>query len=957
MAICNLFVFVSGITFAFFMIGLHNYLTAKEENSCEMTYMFEYPQYVRIPLPENESLEFPKYSLYAYGEGQYTEQLRSMQFRGIPVLFIPGNSGSYRQVRSLASLALRKAKDSRAPFHFNFFAADLNEEHSALFGGVLPEQTRFISKCIHHILQLYKHAKSRPSTVLLFGHSMGGMVAKGVFLEPDFIPGSVHTVLTLATPHTAPVVALDHYVASYYKRVNAFWERGDEKRLLVSVGGGHRDLLVRSGLTLQGNVSALSTAIPAVWVSADHLCILWCKQLVLSLARALFDSVDFHTKQINDDPTVLHRAFSYHLLNRNSGKKVATVVYPKDFFFEKDAEWHEYLRRQFSVVKQDLKNTAFVMVRLMGPQYSNHELIAMEVFGLEARDWVFACTADRVENEIRKCDKGFNLSNMTRFLPSMKFRRKVVYLNLHQLKLQGYTHIVARLPPTNGKVQLNVDVYDSNDRLIEIPGLPHWLSRTPNEFLSMTSAGSLHYLILLPTMEKAWHAATLQLKSTCTNPDQHAVMTLATDWSREDSHAFVIGTVSQDLPLKLHLLRPSSAGKNDIAYVSIHLDPSCSYSVSIWGSLPMVLGQLVRFHAPQLPAYLAAVLLLTLRTQLKGIASGNNCMNFHSALAKGARPYIILPLIKVVTTVLSAQKLSILTQYFPANDWQIMRSQGLDVMILPVLLYLVASFTAYVLAIAIWVAVVVWGTTANKIFVRFISRSIFGGIHVSEWILSAFSKIPTAMAVLLVSLAYATCGAISLAVGLCFYFLLVVKIYQEYLEEQLTFQLRRLTGREMSSTQNPSLSTLHFHSSGLLLWAVIAGLQSPCAIAWAHSFPYSPQLNPDPSFGPALILCIWAPVLWQKSIPRSYLTFHRELDIGLFALAAMCLMFAPMSLYRLGPFVIGALSLVCLQQMLAKSVDPAGPAPPQPAIKLAKDEPSDSTPEPLPSETEKPKQS
>lgn len=83
------------------------------------------------------------------------------------------------------------------------------------------------------------------------------MVAKGVFLEPDFVPGSVHTLLTLATPHSSPVAALDTYVANYYSRVNAFWEQGKGNRLLVSVGGGHRDLLVRSGLTLHGNISTL----------------------------------------------------------------------------------------------------------------------------------------------------------------------------------------------------------------------------------------------------------------------------------------------------------------------------------------------------------------------------------------------------------------------------------------------------------------------------------------------------------------------------------------------------------------------------------------------------------------------------------------------------------------------------------------------------------------------------
>jgi GPI inositol-deacylase len=51
----------------------------------------------KIALSENDTEEFPKYALYAYGEGQYTEKLRNMQFNGIPVLFVPGNSGSYKQ--------------------------------------------------------------------------------------------------------------------------------------------------------------------------------------------------------------------------------------------------------------------------------------------------------------------------------------------------------------------------------------------------------------------------------------------------------------------------------------------------------------------------------------------------------------------------------------------------------------------------------------------------------------------------------------------------------------------------------------------------------------------------------------------------------------------------------------------------------------------------------------------
>lgn len=39
----------------------------------------------------------------------------------------------------------------------------------------------------------------------------------------------------------------------------------------------------------------------------------------------------------------------------------------------------------------------------------------------------------------------------------------------------------------------------------------------------------------------------------------------------------------------------------------------------------------------------------------------------------------------------------------------------------------------------------------------------------------------------------------------------------------------------------------------------------------------------------------------------------------------MCLVFAPVSLHRLGPFLVTALMLVCLQQLLAKSLVPVPP--------------------------------
>ena len=44
-----------------------------------------------------------------------------MLFSGAPVLFIPGNSGSYKQARSLASVALRKGVDNDWMSHLDYF--------------------------------------------------------------------------------------------------------------------------------------------------------------------------------------------------------------------------------------------------------------------------------------------------------------------------------------------------------------------------------------------------------------------------------------------------------------------------------------------------------------------------------------------------------------------------------------------------------------------------------------------------------------------------------------------------------------------------------------------------------------------------------------------------------------------------------------------------------------------
>ncbi|XP_055428968.1 GPI inositol-deacylase isoform X5 [Bubalus kerabau] len=287
-------------------LGLWDVFFGFEENKCSMSYMFEYPEYQKIELPKKLAKRYPAYELYLYGEGSYAEEHKVLPLTGIPVLFLPGNAGSYKQVRSIGSIALRKAEDIDFKYHFDFFSVNFNEELVALYGGSLQKQTKFVHECIKTILKLYKGQEFAPKSVAIIGHSMGGLVARALLTLKNFKHDLINLLVTQATPHVAPVMPLDRFITDFYMTVNNYWILNARQINLttLSVAGGFRDYQVRSGLTflpqLSHHTSALSvvsSAVPKTWVSTDHLSIVWCKQLQLTTVRAFFDLIDADTKQ------------------------------------------------------------------------------------------------------------------------------------------------------------------------------------------------------------------------------------------------------------------------------------------------------------------------------------------------------------------------------------------------------------------------------------------------------------------------------------------------------------------------------------------------------------------------------------------------------------------------------------------------------------------------------------
>uniref|UniRef100_A0A673N6A2 GPI inositol-deacylase n=1 Tax=Sinocyclocheilus rhinocerous TaxID=307959 RepID=A0A673N6A2_9TELE len=331
-----------GFAFGLLLVGLRELLFGFGENRCSMTYMFEYPEYrVSITLPKRVARQYPSYGLYLYGEGAYAQETRGLKLTGAPVLFLPGNAGSYKQARSLGSVALRKAENLDRRIHMNVFTIDFNEELVALYGGSLRRQTQFLHESIKAILRLYKDRPDPPTGVVLVGHSMGGVVARALFTLARFNPRLVSLIITQASPHQAPVLSLDPYILEFYSTVRHRWATNAEDLrnvTVLSVGGGYLDFQVRSGLTALScpiddlnKMSVVATAVPRTWVSTDHISIVWCKELVLATVRAFFDLIEPETGQFTESPekrmSVLNYHFFRHPVLQPGGAQDAPVTF------------------------------------------------------------------------------------------------------------------------------------------------------------------------------------------------------------------------------------------------------------------------------------------------------------------------------------------------------------------------------------------------------------------------------------------------------------------------------------------------------------------------------------------------------------------------------------------------------------------------------------------------------
>ncbi|XP_077436084.1 GPI inositol-deacylase [Vanacampus margaritifer] len=913
-----------GFALGLVALGLKECLTGFEENRCSMTYMYQYPEYRHVPLPRRVTRLYPAYGLYLYGEGGSTQDTRELQLFGAPVIFLHGNAGSFKQGRSLGSVALRKAENAEGGLHFNVFTVDFNGELVALYGGSLRRQTHFLHESIKAIMKLYKHLKTPPQSVVLVGHSMGGVVARALFTLPNFNHNLVRLIITQASPHLAPVLVLDHYLRDFYSSLRRKWVKQAHALrnvTVLSIGGGCRDYQVRSGLIslpyIPGDPTKLSlvaTAVPRIWVSTDHLSIVWCKELILATLRAFFDLLDPETRQFTDSPEKTTAVLNHHFVRhpaRMMGDNQEAAVSMQDA----PEAWSEVNTLRLAYSTSQVEELKYFMFALPSRRkvYSHFYCRSSN---LDMTSWLYGC----VRQNGSSCVHMVDLSKGTELLPPYKV------LSLSLGELPPFSYLVVSASNLNGK-HFTVECEWQRQQSLAL-SVPHVLSfgLTASE-MTVLSSGLFH-TIKLQDFHEVYQAFRINVASQCKVQKVNSsasVYRIKVPWFMED----VLTTASvpsvTEISGMLHTNRPDNESS---VVLQLHTAPNCQYKVSVRTSLPKMLGQILRFFVPMVPVYTTVTLLLACGGQLSSICKSQRAASLSFVLCKGLQPHKVNLSVYILHILFSCS--------WVKNTWSLLCLPLMDVAppifpdevrndgvvpcaewpyLLHPLLYVMGAAVAY------------WGSVMLRISTRMLSL-VLAVLHrssISRDCGTLRLRTQIFVMIFLTILGWNTCGALAIlaAFVLHLYRVLRLQMTERSLRHILNLAPRHtkhsvIEARECNGL--PLLSDLalrevrddvQLHLCLSALFTVPLILSSPSLVYWSRNLGYTTQLEPDPYWPYFVPLCFVYLQLINSN--TQILTKSKLLYPTTFLpLSIAMVIFCPLHLYRVTYFLLGALAPLAL---------------------------------------------
>ncbi|NXA53798.1 PGAP1 deacylase, partial [Nothocercus julius] len=857
----------------------------------------------KIKLPKKTARRYPAYELYLYGEGNYAEANKNLILTGIPVLFLPGNAGSYKQVRSLGSIALRKAEDVDFKYHFNFFSVNFNEELVALYGGSLQRQTKFVHECIKVILKLYRAREFAPTSVAIIGHSMGGLVARALLTLKNFRPDLINLLITQATPHVAPVMPLDKYLTDFYTTVNNHWilKAQDLRNLTtLSVAGGFRDYQVRSGLTFlprlsqhDSALSVVSSAVPRAWASTDHLSIVWCKELILATIRAFFDLIDENTRQITENPKKRMSVLNHHFV-RHPAK---TFEENPEAFTELTGafKWINVKASKWTYSGYNDSDGKYFTFPLASHRKSYSHIYCQNSM-LDTNSWIYGC----VSSNSSMCLEATDLSWRAELLPAVK----VVILKLEDYP--SLSHIVVYVQPTVGnKFTLDCEFFEEDSRTVQLP-VTHLFSFGLSSRKILLNSTGLLYNVQLQHFDQIYQAFKIYIESHCQLPKERkpSVYRLHIPWSHEDSITVAKVPSFTEISAKLHIAQPEN--DSSVPVLNIYSSSDCQYEVTLKTSLLQILGQIIRFHGCSLPVYVVSNILLTYGGQLSTLISTGQCSEFPLELVRTAKPYKVDPIISIVVFLLGFNWFREIwdSLSLPEVDAAILSSQDAWFPLVSLILFLFGTGIAY------WSGV--FFSSSLRLFSLLWLTLIRPSVHQKGNRLITPRRVCVVVSLALVS--WTTCGAFA-----------ILMIYLRYVFKETSQNAVKHTVKKRDSVDGASeatqplcnnrtvaedVSSLRMHVTILNLFTWIMLLNLPSLIYWLKNLRYNVRLDPDPCRSTAIILVSILEILMNSN--TSEVKSSKLLKIAAkvpLPLSVAMLAFGQMHLYKVPHFITFSLLL------------------------------------------------
>ncbi|XP_017871035.1 PREDICTED: GPI inositol-deacylase [Drosophila arizonae] len=981
-----------------FLYGIAHIHLEVEPNACRMTYMFGEPRFARVRFNANKL--FPNYGLYYYYEGmrQPLDPLKT-RMTGAPVIFVPGNAGSYKQVRSLASVALRKAGEHpHTGKHLDYYTIDYDEELSALYGGYMYHQQSFLKHCIRTIASLY----SQPSPVVLIGHSMGGKLAQSVLTDAE-ISQHINAIISISTPLDHPVLNLDAHLGRFYSETHEQLSRTRtatqpsimtnvcqslhqkplseqsmtnqdlsaklDNVLLISTGGGNRDLLVQAGLTTSqfNDLHAMTSAIPRVSLSCDHLSAVWCLQFMQVINGFLFS-----ISQRRDDGSVVFSNNKHRNMQSALGHFVKSPTRQQSFIkIPTHNNWHE--ERSLVINKfftNGLKSHYYELIGLgRQPRYKKLAIEALNIDGDE--NWLFGCESYRnIETGQNYCHKATSLTHLVQRLPNAdQDPRSVAILDLHNLRntYEKWTHLLVRLPPGSQRTGYNLDIYDPKDRILDIR-MPRWYASGRRVAINETLQGTIHYRMRIADLVEPYQSLRVYIDpQNCLQPKYRITVRLCVPWAAgfERYHTLTSPDQKPGLYINVPVVMPRHYNTTlNPVLLDLYLDPICRYRISYENSYADALSRIVLEFYGWMPAHFVCVLLIVLRNQLDKFQVAGSFQSLKPYIG-----YLQYTSLYVVTGCRLFKKLVLNMKMLPIPE-------QLDYSInISIIIHCTAIGLSVMTALALWFCLTTYGNAIHRLALRLTRLSSSG----SNIMLSIMTHLPITYGILTISVALGACSGLALFLAFVFYFLMVSNAYKDYLEDYLWQKAANLvhmatgigknskTTKENQSTavanaidQSPvpsdddeqsqnqgqdeqheqkplqpnkdkaeeelcvGLQNFSFHVTLLLLLLTLLLLSVPASLAWLRSRRHGIIL-PDPALHTTIVSISSISLLLQLRSPQK-LPGYWILSVLLYLCAGTTLLYCQIAIYRLNYIIAGAFAVIAIHQVLQRLYHKLRPA-------------------------------